>query len=224
MRCAAMRCAAVDQGRMRLVTKPGGMAVVTMARKSFPQNKTTGIFLEKRECECAMVGRNSHQSSSRRQKVGRRRMRGLWLAGGAFYLFIFRKGIFCYFWFPLKPSLALLRPLLANCSLVWLGLASGGGFASEDGKKIRDGGEGGGEALFCEEKRVHVSEISPVGGAVVFMSDDGRQRDGRDVRLGGLCRSRGCRSKGAVAGGWGRRRRSLAGAGLMRHPGFAVLC
>lgn len=152
-------------------------------------------------------------------------MRGLWLAGGALYFFRYspKGNIFWEFISLGAFSLALLRPFLAIRSLVRLGLASGGGFASEAGQKIRDGGEGEGRPFFCEEKRVHVSEISPAGGAVVFMSDDGRRRDGRDVRLGGLCRSRGCRSKGSC--GWwlepagaliGRRRADAP-------PGLAVL-
>lgn len=64
---------------------------------------------------------------------------------------------------------------------------------------------GGGEGL-CEEKRVHVSEIWPVGGAVVFMREEGRRRDGLDLQLPGqrvgYCVSAAIAVGHTVAGGW----------------------
>lgn len=64
---------------------------------------------------------------------------------------------------------------------------------------------GGGEGL-CEEKRVHVSEILPVGGAVVFMREEGKRRGGLDLKLPGrrvdYCVSGAIAVREAVAGGW----------------------
>ncbi|KAL7944163.1 hypothetical protein V8C42DRAFT_327889 [Trichoderma barbatum] len=42
-----------------------------------------------------------------------------------------------------------------------------------------------GEGSLCEEKRVHVSEILPVGGAVLFMRDEGQLRAELDLSLPG---------------------------------------
>ncbi|KAL6797526.1 hypothetical protein GGI42DRAFT_94293 [Trichoderma sp. SZMC 28013] len=48
------------------------------------------------------------------------------------------------------------------------------GLASEEGEGSR-----------CEEKRVHVSEILPVGGAVLFMRDEDEVRAELDLNLPG---------------------------------------
>lgn len=62
-----------------------------------------------------------------------------------------------------------------------------------------------GEGL-CEEKRVHVSEIWPVGGAVVFMREKGKRRDGLALQLPGqrvdYCVSAAIAVTETVAGGW----------------------
>lgn len=64
---------------------------------------------------------------------------------------------------------------------------------------------GGGEGL-CEEKRVHVSEVLPVGGAVVFMREEGSRRGGLDLKLPGrrvdYCVSGAITVRETVAGGW----------------------
>jgi hypothetical protein len=56
---------------------------------------------------------------------------------------------------------------------------------------------------------VHVSEIWPVGGAVVFMREEGGRRDGPDLQLPGrrvdYCVSAAIAVGHAVAGGWASR-------------------
>lgn len=105
-------------------------------------------------------------------------MRATWLAGGGFtalgrYLTgrYLERGKICFEAPELVVAAVVVLELVRSDYVPFLAVV---GLASEEGEGSR-----------CEEKRVHVSEILPVGGAVLFMRDEDEVRAELDLSLPG---------------------------------------